>query len=157
VTARRSAGLLLYRSQRVLEVMLVHMGGPFWASRDTGAWSMPKGEPEPGEEPLAAALREFAEETGLAPPAGTPIDLGERRQSGGKLVHAWALEADTDVSAIDGNTFTLQWPPGSGQLREFPEVDRAGWFDLPSARSKLVKGQVSFLDALAAHLRAPRR
>lgn len=129
--------------------MLVHMGGPYWARRDAGAWSIPKGEHEPAEDPFAAARRELTEETGLAPPSGEPIDLGEVRQSSGKLVHAWAIEADVDVSSITSNSFALEWPRGSGTMRSFPEVDRAAWFDLDEARTKLVKGQVPFLASLA--------
>jgi len=153
MTPRHSAGLLLHRlTAGAVEVMLVHMGGPFWARREEGAWSIPKGEHEPTENALSAARREFAEETGLRPPAGELIDLGVLEQPGGKLVHAWALEADLDVSTITSNTFALEWPRGSGRVREYPEVDRAAWFDLPSARSKLVKGQVPLLDLLAAQL-----
>ena len=151
MTPTPSAGLLLYRAPHgALEVMLVHMGGPFWARKDAGAWSIPKGEQEPGEDPLATARRELVEETGLTVPHGEPIDLGTVRQRGGKLVHAWALEADVDVSEIASNTFTIEWPRGSGRMREFPEVDRAGWFDLERAREKLVQGQVPLLDALCA-------
>ena len=146
----RSAGLLLYRqTSGRLEVMLVHMGGPYWERRDAGAWSIPKGEHEPAEDPLAAARRELTEETGLAPPPGEPIDLGEVRQSSGKLVRAWAIEADVDVSSITSNTFALEWPRGTGTMRSFPEVDRAAWFDLDEARTKLVEGQVPFLGSLA--------
>ena len=146
----RSAGLLLYRqTSGRLEVMLVHMGGPYWERRDAGAWSIPKGEYEPAEDPLAAARRELTEETGLAPPPGEPIDLGEVRQSSGKLVRAWAIEADVDVRSITSNTFALEWPRGTGTMRSFPEVDRAAWFDLDEARTKLVEGQVPFLGSLA--------
>jgi predicted NUDIX family NTP pyrophosphohydrolase len=153
MTATTSAGLLLFRrSGSALEVMLVHMGGPFWSRRDSGAWSIPKGEHGPAEDPLAAARREFAEETGLAAPAGDPIDLGVVRQRSGKLVHAWAIEADLDVAEITSNTFALEWPRGSGRIREFPEVDRAGWFELDAAREKLVKGQAPFLQTLAERL-----
>jgi predicted NUDIX family NTP pyrophosphohydrolase len=128
--------------------MLVHMGGPFWAHREEGAWSIPKGEHEDSEEPLAAARREFAEETGLAVPAGEAIELGAVRQSAGKLVRAWAIEADLDVTRIASNTFELEWPRGSGSVERFPEVDRAAWFGLHDARAKLVKGQLPLLDAL---------
>jgi predicted NUDIX family NTP pyrophosphohydrolase len=142
--------LLLYRTSREgLEVMLVHMGGPYWRRKDVGAWSIPKGEYTEPEDPLTAARREFVEETGIDPPAGEPIDLGVVRQSGGKLVHAWAVESDLDVDHIESNTFEIEWPRGSGQVKEFPEVDRAGWFDLDSAREKLVKGQVPFLETLS--------
>jgi predicted NUDIX family NTP pyrophosphohydrolase len=148
-----SAGLLLYRtSHEVLEVMLVHMGGPFWRRKDNGAWSIPKGEYDPPEDPLRAARREFAEETALVPPTGEPIDLGELKQPNGKLIRAWAVEADVDVSAITSNSFKMEWPRGSGGVQEFPEVDRAGWFDLHAAGEKLVKGQTPFLEALARRL-----
>jgi predicted NUDIX family NTP pyrophosphohydrolase len=151
MTPKPSAGLLLYRTTHGdLEVMLVHMGGPFWQRKDAGAWSIPKGEYDPSEQPLAAARREFAEETGLVVALGEPIDLGEVRQRSGKLIHAWALQADVDVTEIASNSFAMEWPKGSGRMREFPEVDRAGWFDLDAAREKLVKGQVPFLQALAA-------
>ena len=150
---RESAGLLLYRASRgTPEVMLVHMGGPFWQRKDAGAWSVPKGEHDSGEDALSAARREFTEETGLAPPEGDPIDLGVVKQRSGKLVHVWAIEADVDVSEIRSNTFAMEWPRGSGRTQDFPEVDRAGWFDVPSAREKLVKGQVAFLQALVEHL-----
>ena len=132
--------------------MLVHMGGPFWQKKDEGAWSIPKGEHGPDEDPLAAALREFREEVGRDAPAGDALDLGEVRQSGGKQVRAWALEGDLDVSVIESNTFELEWPPRSGRLQRFPEVDRAGWFDLETARRKLVKGQVPLLARLAERL-----
>jgi predicted NUDIX family NTP pyrophosphohydrolase len=138
----------------VLEVLLVHMGGPFWKHRDAGAWSIPKGEHEDGEDSLAAARREFQEETGIAAPPGEPIDLGVARQGGGKLVHAWATQADVDVTEIVSNTFELEWPKGSGAVREFPEVDRAQWFDVAGARARIVQGQVPLLDAL--HERVPR-
>jgi predicted NUDIX family NTP pyrophosphohydrolase len=148
--ARLSAGLLLYRvGQDGLEVMLVHMGGPFWAHKDAGAWSIPKGEHERSEEPLEAARREFAEETGLSAPTREPIDLGTVKQPSGKLIHAFAVEGDADVSAIRSNSFELEWPKGSGRVQEFPEVDRAHWFELERARTKLVKGQVPFLETLA--------
>lgn len=144
-----SAGMLLYRgSGEALEVMLVHMGGPFWARKHAGAWSIPKGEYEDGEDPLAAAQREFAEETGLEPPEGPPADLGVFKQASGKRLHVWALQADLDVSTITSNTFALEWPPRSGKMQRFPEVDRAGWFDLPTAREKLVKGQLPLLEEL---------
>jgi predicted NUDIX family NTP pyrophosphohydrolase len=150
---RRSAGLLPYRRRDGrLEVLLVHMGGPFWQRRDAGAWSIAKGEPQPGEEPLATARREFAEETGLPAPAGDPLDLGSVRQPGGKTVRAFALEAELDAEAIVSNTFALEWPRGSGQMRDFPEVDRAGWFDLEAAREKLLAGQLPLLERLAETL-----
>ena len=153
----RSAGLLLFRraSASSVEVMLAHMGGPFWASRDQGAWSIPKGEYDPGEEALAAARREFVEEIGQEAPAGEELELGEVAQAGGKRIRAWALEGDIDVSRISSNTFEMEWPPRSGRRRRFPEIDRAGWFDLDAARAKLVKGQVPLIDLLAARLGLP--
>jgi predicted NUDIX family NTP pyrophosphohydrolase len=152
---RRSAGLLLHRPAAVpggREVLLVHPGGPFWARRDDGAWSIPKGEPEPGEDPWSTALREFGEELGVAPPAGPAVPLGEVRQPGGKLVTAWAVEGDLDVSAVVSTTFDLEWPRGSGRVRTYPEVDRAGWFDLGQARVKLLAGQLPLLDSLTTAL-----
>jgi predicted NUDIX family NTP pyrophosphohydrolase len=156
---RRSAGLLLFRrrgseqgTEAGVEVMLVHMGGPFWARKDEGAWSIPKGEYGDDEEPLAVARREFEEEIGRPPPAGPLLELGEVRQSGGKVVAAWALEADVEVSEIESNTFEIEWPPRSGRMREFPEVDRADWFDLDTARTKLVRAQGGLLDALLERL-----
>jgi len=150
---RVSAGLLLFRrTDARLEVMLAHMGGPYWQRKDARAWSLPKGECGHGEDPLAAARREFAEETGLQAPDGEPLDLGTLRQPSGKLVHAWALEGDLDVRDIHSNTFELEWPKGSGAMRSFPEVDRAAWFDLETASGKLVKGQVPFLHTLATRL-----
>jgi predicted NUDIX family NTP pyrophosphohydrolase len=146
-----SAGLLLYRkASDGVEVLLVHPGGPFWAKRDDGAWSLPKGEHRAEEDPLAAAIREFREELGVEPPGDAPpVFLGELRQSSGKRVKAFALEGDVDVRTIQSNTFAIEWPPGSGATREFPEVDRAGWFDLEAARRKLIPGQVGFLDRLS--------
>lgn len=150
---KRSAGLLLYRRRpEGLEVMLVHPGGPYWRRRDDAAWSIPKGEREEGEEPLAAALREFEEEIGQAPPEGAPVELGQVRQAAGKVVSAWAIEADIDISEVDSVTFEMEWPPRSGRMREFPEVDRAGWFDLATARRKIVRAQAPLLDALAKRL-----
>jgi predicted NUDIX family NTP pyrophosphohydrolase len=131
-----------------LEVLLVHPGGPVWAGRDQGAWSIPKGEFEPGEEPLNAARREFAEELGTEPPAGEPLALGEVRQKSGKLVQAWALAGDLDVERVVSNSFTMPWPPRSGRAQEFPEVDRAEWFDLVTAREKINAAQVALLDRL---------
>jgi predicted NUDIX family NTP pyrophosphohydrolase len=131
-------------------VLLVHPGGPFWARRDDGAWSVPKGEHGPGEDPLAVARREFLEELGVEPPAtASPVSLGEVRQAGGKRVRAWAIRGDVDPATIRSNTFAMEWPPRSGRTKEFPEVDRAAWFDLTVARTKLVSGQVGFLDRLA--------
>jgi len=151
--ARVSAGLLLYRRRvREIEVLLAHMGGPFWSRKDAGAWSLPKGEYEGDEEPLAAARREFAEELGLPAPAGRALDLGTIKQAGGKVVQAWALEGDLDTDAVRSNSFELEWPRGSGTVQSFPEVDRAAWFDLQSARVKLVKGQLGFLERLSGLL-----
>jgi predicted NUDIX family NTP pyrophosphohydrolase len=146
---RTSAGLLLYRwRDGALEVFLVHPGGPFWARKDDGAWSIPKGEFAPGEDPLAAARREFAEETGLAVD-GEVRALAPIRQAGGKVVHAFALEGELDADAIRSNSFTIEWPPRSGRLRAFPEVDRAGWFALAEARRKILKSQLGLLEQLA--------
>ena len=154
--AKLSAGLLLYRfgSAGRPEVLIVHPGGPFWARKDDGSWSVPKGEYESDEHALSAARREFAEELGHAAPTGGEIELGEVRQSGGKLVVAWAIEGDLDASAIVSNTFHMEWPPKSGKQAEFPEVDRAGWFTLEEARVKLLKSQLPLLDALAERLSA---
>lgn len=149
----RSAGLLLYRRHGGrLEVLIAHMGGPFWANKDDRAWSIPKGEYTVDEQPLAAARREFAEETGSPAPGGSEIALGELRQPGGKVVTAWAVGADYDPATLRSNTFTLEWPPRSGRQREFPEVDRAAWVDLDTARAKLVRGQVAFIDRLVQQL-----
>ena len=148
--AARSAGLLLYRTREgQLEVLIAHMGGPVWARRDDGAWSIVKGEVEAGEEPLAAARREFAEETGREVPPGEPRALGEIRQKSGKRVTAWALEADFEPEALQPGTFTMEWPPRSGKMQEFPEIDRVAWFDVQTAASKLVAGQAAFLERLA--------
>ena len=147
----RSAGLLLYRGD--LEVMLVHMGGPFWAKKDAHAWSIPKGEyDEATEEPLQAARREFEEELGSPVPAGELVPLGEVRQSGGKRLTVWAAEGDLDAAACTSNTFELEWPPRSGRMQEFPEIDRAAWVGVDEARAKLVAAQVAFLDRLLERL-----
>jgi len=152
--AKRSAGILLYRVVRgAPEVLLVHPGGPFWARRDAGAWSIPKGEYEPGDDPRTCALREFEEETGAALPPGELIDLGDVKQKGGKVVSAWAAEGDLDADAVRSNTFTMEWPPRSGRTVEFPEIDRAGWFGVDAAREKLVTAQAEFLDRLSERLR----
>jgi predicted NUDIX family NTP pyrophosphohydrolase len=149
---RRSAGLLVFRrADHRVEVLLGHMGGPYWVDRPRG-WSIPKGEHGPDEEPLAAALREFAEETGLAAPEGPRHALGEARMPSGKVVAAWAVQGDLDAAAAVSNTFTMQWPPRSGRMQEFPELDRFAWVDLAGARELLVSGQVVFLDRLAALL-----
>ncbi len=147
--AVRSAGILLYRRRGgVLEVLLVHPGGPFWARRDVGAWSLPKGEYEPGEDPLAAARREFAEELGVEPPEGQIDELGQVRQKSGKVISAWALEGELDAGLVISNTFALEWPPRSGRIAQFPEIDRAEWFGLPEARAKLNPAQVELLERL---------
>jgi predicted NUDIX family NTP pyrophosphohydrolase len=162
MAARRSAGLLLFRRVATsaprapgdarLEVLLAHMGGPFWARKDAAAWSIPKGEYTDDEIPLAAARREFVEELGVAVPPGDVVELGEVRQSGGKTVTAFALEADLDPATIVPGTFELEWPPRSGRTQSFPETDRVAWFDLDTAREKLVAAQVVFLERLAATL-----
>ncbi|GAA2673143.1 NUDIX domain-containing protein [Streptomyces lunalinharesii] len=151
MAGKRSAGLLLHRSgaDGGTEVLLAHMGGPLWARRDAGAWSVPKGEYVPPEEPLAAARREFTEELGLPPPDGRYVLLGDVRQSGGKVVTVWAVAADLDPAAITPGTFALEWPRGSGTLRSFPEVDRVAWCTPRQARARLVTAQREFLDRLA--------
>jgi predicted NUDIX family NTP pyrophosphohydrolase len=151
---RRSAGILLHRgAPGALEVLLVHPGGPAWKGRDLGAWSIPKGEYAPDEDPLAAARREFAEELGSDAPDGAAADLGEVRQRSGKLVRAWAIEGDLDATRIRSNTFLFEWPPRSGKRIEIPEVDRAEWFSLTEAREKINPGQVPLLDRLEASRR----
>ena len=149
---KRSAGLLLFHpGDDGLEVLLGHMGGPFFARRDAGAWTVIKGEYEPDEPAREAARREFQEEVGLPPPDGEAIDLGEVRQTNGKIVTVWAIRADLDPAAITPGTFRMEWPPKSGRLQEFPELDRVAWFDLDRARSVIVKAQAAFLDRLAEH------
>ncbi|KMO83177.1 NUDIX domain-containing protein [Mycolicibacterium chubuense] len=144
-----SAGLLLYRGDGPgLEVLIGHPGGPFWARKDEGAWSIPKGEYAEGEDPWEAARREFTEEIGTPPPEGPRIDLAPLRQPSGKIITAFAVRGDLDVSGAVSNTFTMEWPPRSGRLREFPEIDRVAWFDLEAARAKLLKGQRPLLDRL---------
>jgi predicted NUDIX family NTP pyrophosphohydrolase len=156
MAAARSAGLLVWRrGPDGVEVLIGHMGGPYWAKKDDGGWSIPKGEHDPDEDDLTAARREFAEEIGHAAPDGDPYDLGESKQSTGKIVHAWAVEGDLDATTAVSNTFTMEWPPGSGRMREFPEFDRSAWFDLPTATRKLVKGQVPFVLRLAEYLEEP--
>jgi predicted NUDIX family NTP pyrophosphohydrolase len=155
VRPNQSAGLLLYRrSGGELEVLLVHPGGPFWARKDEGAWSIPKGEFAAEEDPLEAARREFAEETGRHAD-GEFIELEPVRQPGGKLVLAWALEADLDPAGFQSNTFTMEWPPRSGRRQAFPEIDRAEWFAIDAARRKILRGQLPLLTQLAARLGAP--
>ena len=154
---KRSAGLLMFRRGRsgdTLEVFLVHPGGPFWAKRDTGAWSIPKGEYSEIEDPLECAQREFREETGVDVASKTFIPLAAIKQSGGKAVSAWAFEGDCDADAIKSNLFSIEWPPKSGRQQEFPEVDRACWFDTKTARQKIIKGQVSFIEELEAFVQA---
>ena len=131
-------------------MLLVHPGGPFWARRDDGAWSIPKGEIEPGELPVEVARREFREELGKEPPAAEPRPLGSVRQTGGKVVHAWAAEGDLDVSRIESMAFEMEWPPRSGRTASFPEVDRAAWFDLQTARGKILDAQRPLIDRLEA-------
>ena len=149
---KHSAGILLYRQREGrIEVLLVHPGGPFWRNRDKAAWSIPKGEFEPPELPLDAAKREVEEETGLRLD-GPFIALTPRKQAGGKIVHAWAIGGDVDPAAIRSNHFEMEWPPRSGRMRRFPEIDRAAWFDLEEAREKIHKGQIAFLDELSVRL-----
>jgi predicted NUDIX family NTP pyrophosphohydrolase len=151
--AKRSAGLLVFRrADAGIEVLLGHMGGPFWARKDAGAWSIPKGEYDVDEQPQAAARREFSEELGMPPPDGPLIELGEVRQAGGKTVSAWAVEGDLDPADVVPGTFQLEWPRGSGRMQEFPEVDRVAWFDLDSARAKVVSAQRDLLDRLVQRL-----
>ena len=151
-----SAGLLLYRRRAgALEVLLVHPGGPFFRRRDLGAWGVPKGELAPGEAGEAAARRELAEETGLRAPETGLLDLGEVRQRGGKRVRAWAFEGDCDPGALRSNHFEIEWPPRSGRVQRFPEVDRAAFFDLAEARRRINAAQIPFLDRLAAALEEP--
>jgi predicted NUDIX family NTP pyrophosphohydrolase len=168
----RSAGILLYRlgttpgaaagqqpgnasdAPGALQVWIAHMGGPFWARKDAHAWSIPKGEYTEDEDPLAAALREFAEEMGTPAPAADYEHLGEFRQPSGKIITVYAADQDFQPERIASNTFPLEWPKGSGRIQEYPEIDDARWFPLPEARLKLVKGQIPVLDALAEHVRA---
>jgi predicted NUDIX family NTP pyrophosphohydrolase len=146
---RTSAGILLHRlGPGGREVLIGHMGGPFWTRKDDGAWSIPKGEYEPGEDPLAVARREFEEELGSAVPAAELLPLGELRTTSSKVMTVWAVEGDLDATACVSNTFDLEWPPRSGRIQQFPEIDRAAWFPVDEARTKLVKGQVGFLDRL---------
>jgi predicted NUDIX family NTP pyrophosphohydrolase len=150
-----SAGLVVFREREgALQVLLAHMGGPYWARKDAGAWSIPKGELEEGEDPLAGARREYGEELGQPPPDGAVIELGEVRQRGGKRVVAFAVEGDFDPAQLRPGTFELEWPPRSGHRQAFPEVDRVAWFDLATATDKLVRGQLPLLDRLADARRA---
>ena len=150
MASKRSAGLILFRrdGDGVVEVLLVHPGGPFWANKDEHAWSIPKGEYGEGEDAEAVALREFEEELGSPPPQGPRLFLGEFGQRSRKRISAWMLEADFDATHVASNTFELEWPPRSGQVREFPEVDKAAWWTVDAARTKLHKGQAPILDAL---------
>ncbi len=145
--------MLFKRAGGALRVLLAHPGGPFWARKDAGAWSIPKGEYEPGEDARAAALREFEEETGRAPPSGALIALGEARQAGGKVVSAWACEGDFDPTQAASNTFEMTWPPKSGRTATFPEIDRVAWFTLEEAATKILAGQRPFLERLAEALK----
>jgi predicted NUDIX family NTP pyrophosphohydrolase len=148
--AKKSAGLLLFRRKSAgLEVLLVHPGGPLWAKKDDGAWSIPKGEIEAEEDPLAAARREFEEELG-SPISGEFIELAPIRQASGKVVHAWAIEGDFDPATLTGGTFTIEWPPRSGRQQHFPEVDRAEWFTVDEAKRKINKAQAALLDELSS-------
>lgn len=145
---QRSAGIVLYRrAGQALEVLLVHPGGPFWAKKDDGTWSIPKGLVDPNEDLVAAARREFEEETGVRP-AGAAAPLGDFRQPGGKIVTAFAVKGDFDLARFRSNSFTMEWPPRSGRSADFPEADRADWFAIDEARAKIVKGQVAILNAL---------
>jgi predicted NUDIX family NTP pyrophosphohydrolase len=149
---RTSAGLLMYRrTEGEFQVLLVHPGGPYFANKDAGAWTVPKGEPAEGEDPLAAARREFREETGVeVPPAAAMLPLGQVKQKGGKVVQAWAFEGDCDPSKCVSNTFRLEFPPRSGKMQEFPEVDRAAFFSIAEARTKINAAQVELLERLEA-------
>jgi predicted NUDIX family NTP pyrophosphohydrolase len=153
----RSAGLLVHRIDEhgAIEILLVHPGGPFWAKKDDGAWSIPKGEYTDGDDPLATARREFAEELGVEAPTGETIDLGEVRQAGGKVVRVFAVEGDIDASGAVSNTFEMEWPPRSGRRQTFPEVDRAEWFTIEAARTKLLASQVPLLDHLDRRVSRP--
>jgi predicted NUDIX family NTP pyrophosphohydrolase len=153
MAAKRSAGLLVFRrSTGQVEVLLGHMGGPLWSARDLGGWSIPKGEYGADEAALDAAFREFEEELGLPASSGELIELGEATQRSGKVVTAWAVEADLDPAAVVPGTFTMEWPPRSGRVEEFPELDRVEWFDLETAHARLIEGQRPFLERLVTHL-----
>ncbi len=153
---RVSAGILLYRitAAAVVQVLIGHMGGPFWEKKDKGAWSIPKGEYDPDEGAFKAALREFEEELGLPPPEGDFVELGSVKQASGKVLTVWTLQADFDATKAVSNMFDMEWPRGSGQVKSYPEIDRAAWFDLSIAREKVVKGNVEFLDRLMQKLHA---
>jgi predicted NUDIX family NTP pyrophosphohydrolase len=146
--AKQSAGLMVYRGSRgSIEVLLVHPGGPFWANKDDAAWSIPKGELKEGEDPLEGAKREFQEETSLTA-EGKFQPVNPVRQKGGKIVHAWAIRSDFDAATVKSNTFSLKWPPASGMVRQFPEIDRAEWFPIRIAKRKILKGQLDLLAQL---------
>lgn len=154
--AKDTAGILMYRrTGKETELLLAHPGGPFWAKKDEGAWTMPKGLPDAGEELLAAAQREFREETGFTA-AGPFMVLGAFKQPGGKTVHAWAVEGDADPRKLASNNFAMEWPPKSGKTAEFPEVDRVGWFTAEAARRKILKGQIPIVEALLRQLASRR-
>ena len=156
MASKRSAGILLFRRRDgQVQVLLVHLGGPFWSKKDDGAWFIPKGELEAAEEPLSAARREFREELGCEPPNGEPLPLGTVKNKSGKLIYAWALEGDFELEGFASNTFTLEWPPRSGQMREFPEIDRAAFFALADAEPKLHPAEQPFLERLRALLVEP--
>ncbi|MET0305537.1 MAG: NUDIX domain-containing protein [Solirubrobacterales bacterium] len=155
MAGKESAGVVLFRSRTEPELLLVHPGGPYWSKKDLGAWSIPKGEPDPGEDLRRCALRELGEELGPAGPplsSGDLIELGSIRQKGGKLVHAWAAEGEFDPAELDSNSFEFEWPPRSGSMREFPEVDRAEWFDPEEARRKINPAQAELVDRLLGAL-----
>jgi predicted NUDIX family NTP pyrophosphohydrolase len=155
MASKRSAGILLYRRRgAAVEVLLVHPGGPFWSKKDDGAWFIPKGELEEGEEPLDAARREFREELGHEPPDGEPLALGTVTNKSGKLIYAWALQGDLDVATVTSSTFSLEWPPRSGKVREFPEVDRAAFYTLSDAEPKVHPAEMPLLERLRELLRA---
>ena len=153
MASRVSAGILLYRRRPGLEVLLAHPGGPLFARKDAGHWTIPKGEVEPGEELLAVARREFEEETGHPPPDGATIELGSIVQKGGKVVYAWAIEGDLDPANAVSNSFELSWPPGTGLRQLFPEIDRVEWFNLNEARRRVKETQIPLIDRLEASLR----
>jgi len=154
MAVRISAGILLFRPRSGrLEILLGHPGGPFFANRDAGHWTIPKGEVDGDEDLVAVARREFEEETGNRPPDGAPIELGSIVQKGGKVVHAWALEGDLDPATAESNTFQMVWPPGSGRLRTFPEIDRVEWFDVDEAKRRVKPTQIPLIDRLVEHLR----
>ncbi len=156
MATKRSAGILLFRRDGVaIQVLLAHPGGPYWSRRDEGAWSIPKGELEDGEEPLICALRELDEELGpdCALAGAEPIELGSVRQRAGKIVEAWGAEGRFDPAALESNTFSLEWPPRSGDQKEFPEVDRAEWFDPGPAQEKIIPAQAPFIDRLLERLK----